>query len=193
VQTDAFEVVERNGQAEVIVALFESRRGDWAPCNSLDLAFYTRPVGGGPDEVGVYMCPTLVNQPFNSEAAYWTMGVSRSLAEIDVAYEPDVVTFSAQEPGGAPSTFRLPRGDGGSERTTFTTRAYTCIGDRHYAVPFEMELPTGPVDLGKVEVELGDGPVADALRTLGLPGPLTFAGWGEGLTGRFHAGRLLDD
>jgi hypothetical protein len=51
-----------------------------------------------------------------------------------------------------------------------------------------MELPASALDAGEVVVDLGQGPLADTLRSLGWPAPVTYAGWGEGLTGRFHAG-----
>ena len=39
-----------------------------------------------------------------------------------------------------------------------------------------------------VGVELGEGPVADELRSLGLPAVSDLASWGEGLGAVFHLG-----
>jgi hypothetical protein len=189
--SDAFEVVDAGGAVEVIVALFEYRRGDWAPCNSLDIAFPVRPVRAPDREAGIYMCPSLVNHPFNSEAAYWSMGVRRALGDLDVAYDDDTVTFTARDRGGTPSTVRLPRGVRRDHRRMLSTSAYTSLEGRAYAIPFEMELPASALDVAAVEITLGDGAIADTLRSLGLPAPLTYAGWAEGCTGRFHAGVQL--
>jgi hypothetical protein len=185
--SDEFRVVDDGGGVDVVLALFEYRRGDWAPCNSLDIAFPVRPVGGG--RRGLYMCPTLVSHPFNSEAAYWTMGVSRSVGDIRVTIEDDTVTFAARNPGCHATTIRLPRGEVPAPRQLWTTRAYTSIAGHGYEVPFEMELPSRPLDVSEVSITLGTGPLADTLRLLGLPAPATFASWAESLTGTFHQGQ----
>ena len=189
--TDAFDVVEQDGAVDVILALFEYVRGDWAPCNSIDVVFPVRRAGDPGGRIGLYMCPTVVSHAFNSEAAYWSMGVSRALGEVTVVADDDTVTFRAADPGHAPTTFRLPRGDDVSARQQWRTQAYTCIGGRAYAVPFELELPSEPLDTAAVAIELGTGPLADRLRSFGLPAQPTFAGWAESLTGRFHPGREL--
>ena len=188
---DVFDVVDHDGAVDVILALFQYVRGDWAPCNSVDVAFPVRPAGDPGARVGLYMCPTLVSQAFNSEAAYWAMGVSRAVGHITVAVDGGIVTFRAADPGHAPTTFRLARGADPSARQLWRTRAYTCIGDRAYVVPFELELPSAPLDAGSVTVDLGTGPLADRLRALGLPAEPTFAAWAESLTGRFHQGEPL--
>jgi hypothetical protein len=186
--TDAFEVIDVDGAVDVYVTLFEYVRGDWAPCNSVDIAFPAKPAGAPDDQAGVYLCPTVVNQRFSSEAAYWTMGVSRSLAEVDVSHAEESVTFTVRERGLPASTLRLPRGRRPREKRPVATLAYTCVGTQPYVIPFEMDLPMSALDAGEVTVELGRGPLADTLRSLGWPAPVTFACWGEGLTGRFHAG-----
>ena len=38
-------------------------------------------------------------------------------------------------------------------------------------------------------IEIGDGPVADELRSLGLPCAPDLATWGEGLSATFHLGQ----
>jgi hypothetical protein len=187
-RTDAFEVVDVDGAVDVYVTLFEYLRGDWAPCNSIDIAFPAKPVGAPDDQAGIYMCPAVVNQRFNSEAAYWTMGVARSLAEVDVTHADESVTFTVREQGLAASTIRLPRGRQPSEKRPVATLAYTLVDKKPYVIPFEMDVPMSTFDPGEVTVELGRGPLADTLRTLGWPAPLTFAGWGEGFTGRWQAG-----
>ena len=189
--SDAFQVVEADDGVDVVLVLFEYRRGDWAPCNSLDIAFPVRPVGGG--RRGLYMCPTLVSHPFNSEAAYWTMGVSRSVGDIKVSVDDGTVTFAARNPGCHATTIRLPRGEVPAPRQLWSTRAYTSIGGQGYAVPFEMELPSRPLDVSEVSITLGTGPLADTLRMLGLPAPATFASWAEGLTGTFHQGQPVGE
>ena len=54
-----------------------------------------------------------------------------------------------------------------------------------------MDLGTGLVDPADVRLELGDSPVADELRSLGLPGAPDLATWGEGLSATFLLGQPL--
>jgi hypothetical protein len=49
-----------------------------------------------------------------------------------------------------------------------------------------MEMGSGFIDPAEVVVEVGEGPVADELRTLGLPDlEPSLVTWGEGLRGTF--------
>ena len=53
------------------------------------------------------------------------------------------------------------------------------------ALPLTIELGTGFVDPAEVRIELGSSPVADELRSLGLPRAPDLAVWGEGLRAVF--------
>jgi hypothetical protein len=53
-----------------------------------------------------------------------------------------------------------------------------------------MDMGSGNVvDLEAVGIELGEGLVADELRSLGLPAVPVLASWGEGLGAVFHLGQ----
>ena len=73
---------------------------------------------------------------------------------------------------------------------TITTVSYSYLDGRPYATTLEMELGPGVVDdPAEVSIEIGDGPVADELRSLGLPRTPDLVTWGEGLSATFHLGR----
>lgn len=54
-----------------------------------------------------------------------------------------------------------------------------------------MEMGTGFPDPAAVTVAVGEGPVADELRRLGLPAVPDLVTWGEGLAATFHRGRPI--
>jgi hypothetical protein len=60
-----------------------------------------------------------------------------------------------------------------------------------YGTDLSMDMGTGFVDGADVQLELGDSPVADELRSLGLPCAPDLATWGEGLSATFLLGRPL--
>ncbi len=67
--------------------------------------------------------------------------------------------------------------------------SYSYVGAAPYATMLEMDMGSGIVtDPATVGIELGEGPVADELGSLGLPAVPDLASWGEGLGAVFHLG-----
>jgi hypothetical protein len=54
-----------------------------------------------------------------------------------------------------------------------------------------MDMGTGVVAPEAVRIVVGEGPIADELRRLGLPRSPDFCTWGEGLSATFQLGRPL--
>lgn len=54
-----------------------------------------------------------------------------------------------------------------------------------------MDLASGSVDASDVEIMLGVGPIADELRSLGLPTAPDFCAYGENLGAVFQLGSAL--
>ena len=77
---------------------------------------------------------------------------------------------------------RRARAGGGHELLRTSTACPTAPTCRWTWAP-------GIVDPADVQLELGDSPVADELRSLGLPTTPDFATWGEGLSATFLLGR----
>jgi hypothetical protein len=183
----AYEVVEaRPGRVDVLVAIHEYRAGDWGPCSTCDLCIPVRPAGGaGPD--GLYLAQALINSRFSGEIAYWSMGIPRRHATVDSVRTPHQVTFVAAEEGEPALTVRFPAARSDAPPTVYHQRAYSYLDGTPYATPFDIDfpelLPAGP----DVEVEVGSGPFADALRQLGTAPRPEYVAWGTSLACTFHA------
>lgn len=182
----AYEVVEaRPGSVDVLVAIHEYRAGDWGPCSTCDLCVPVRPAGGdGPD--GLYLPQALINSRFSGEIAYWSMGIPRRHATVDSVRTPLQVTFLAAEEGEPVLTARVPAAQSAAPPTVYDQRAYSYLDGKPYVTPFDIDfpelLPAGP----DVEVEVGIGPFADALRHLGVTGRPEYYAWGTSLACTFH-------
>jgi hypothetical protein len=72
--------------------------------------------------------------------------------------------------------------------------SYSMVGGVPYATRESVDMPTGVApDPSAVVVDLGTGPIADALRRLGLPRTPNACLWGEGLSMSFHLARPLGE
>jgi hypothetical protein len=60
-----------------------------------------------------------------------------------------------------------------------------------YATPLAIEMPSGMVDPDDVELTLGTGPIAEELRSLGLPKAPDFCTWGEDGCATFQLGHQV--
>jgi hypothetical protein len=69
--------------------------------------------------------------------------------------------------------------------------SYSYLHGQPHRTVLSMDLGTGLIDPDEVEITLGDGPVADELRRLGLPTAPDFATWGEDLSATFELGDPL--
>jgi hypothetical protein len=65
------------------------------------------------------------------------------------------------------------------------------LDGRPHRTVLSMDMGTGLIDPGAVEIILGIGPAADELRRLGLPVAPDFATWGEDLSATFELGEPL--
>jgi hypothetical protein len=79
----------------------------------------------------------------------------------------------------------IPRVAPEGESAAVASESYAYLDGVPYATTLEMEMGTGLIDPAEVRIELGQGTVADELRSLGLPTAPDLATWGEGLRGVF--------
>ena len=71
--------------------------------------------------------------------------------------------------------------------------SYSYLDGAPFATLLEMDMGSGIVaDLTAVTVEVGEGDMAEELRSLGLPAVPDMASWGEGLGAVFHLGHPVD-
>ena len=189
---DAFEVVEvAPGIAQLVVAACDYVRNPWGDYDELNLGFLARPAGARPEVIGSFVYRMPVNQRFTCEAGTRVMGFPKTVEDLTVDYHEAGVTFRLTMEGRHVLTLALPRVPplGPPERVAATSYSY--LDGVPYGTDLSMDMGTGLVDPAAVVLELGDSPVADELRSLGLPCAPDVALWGEHLSATFHLGRPI--
>ncbi len=187
---DAFAVAEvAPGTAQLIIAACDYRQNPWGDYNELNLGFLARPVGAPDDVIGSFVYRMPVDQHFTCEAGNKVMGFPKTVEGLDVAYTDDTVSFRLTMGGQPTLALTLPRAEALDEPERFETDSYSYLDGVAYATPLSMDMATGFVDPDAVTIEVGEGPVADELCSLGLPKAPDLATWGEGLSATFLLGR----
>src|SRR3954466_5798529 len=180
---DAFEVVEvSEGNAQMVMALCDYHENPWGDYLEVNLGFLARPAGAPADVIGSFVYRMPVDQPFTCQAGNEVMGFPKTVEDLAVDHADGRVTFTMSV-GGTPElrvSFPAAEPMGGAERVE--TDSYSYLDGAPYATPLSMDMGTGMIDPGDVELSLGAGTVADELRSLGLPKAPDFATWGTGLT-----------
>lgn len=189
---DAFDVAEVSpGQALFIMALVDYLENPWGDYVEVNLGVLVHPVGD-PSGAGAFVYRMPVDQEFTEEAGNRVLGLPKTVEDLAVDYEPASVTFRLALAGVPELVVTFPRvpGDGVASSTDAITYSY--LDGVPTALPLTIGIGTGVIDPAQVSIELGDGPVAAELRSLGLPTAPDAALWGEGLSGTFRAPRPLD-
>jgi hypothetical protein len=188
---DAFEVVEvAPGAAQLVLAACDYRKNPWGDYNEINLGLLARPAGAAPDVVGSFVYRMPVDQPFTCEAGNRVMGFPKTVEVIDVTYADDEVTFRLESGGVTAFSLSLPRtAPAPGDPPRIDAESYSYLDGVPHATVLSIDMGTGTVDPDDVRLELGDGPVADELRRLGLPARPDMATWGEGLSAAFQLGR----
>jgi hypothetical protein len=161
--------------------------------DEVGIVFFVKPAGRPAAEVGSYIYKLPVNQGFTCEAGCRIWGFPKSVEDIDFAYADDSATCRLKMDGRHVLTLTVPRG-GDGESPGEQAVGYTMIEGIPHSNVFtrcgrgEQTVPGG----AGVVLELGDHPIADELRSLGLPdaAPLLSA-WSEHMTGSFGASTEL--
>ena len=187
----AFEVVETApGVAQLVVALCDYVENPWGDYNEINLGFLARPAGAPEEVIGSFVYRMPVNQAFTCEAGNRVMGFPKTVEEIEATYTDADVEFDLVSGGQRALTIRLPRAEPAGEPARIEAVSYSYLDGRPYGTTLSMDMGTGMVDPAEVVVSLGAGPVADELRSLGLPDLRPdMATWGEGLSATFLLGQ----
>lgn len=188
---DAFEVARGEGDtATLVVALVDYRQNPWGDYDEVNLGLLSHPVGR-PDHVGAFVYRMPVDQEFTKRAGNEVLGLPKTVEDLAFEYAQDRVTMRLATGGTHAMTVSWPRAaaTGAPELTDATTFSY--LEGVPTELPLAIELGTGLVDPAEVEVELGPAPLADELRSLGLPRAPDLAVWGEDLRGVFGRPRPL--
>jgi hypothetical protein len=141
-------------------------------------------------KLGTYIWKLPVNQSFTCDAGRTIWGFPKSVETIDLHYESDRVRCRLEMDGQHVLTLSLPRG-GSRVLPASETATYTLIEGVAHRTRFSQGGSGMGVRLGGARLELGPHPIADALRSLGLPGPALMTIWTEHMQGRFDAPEKL--
>ena len=173
-------VVEPDGSVRVTLLLVDYRHAEWGPSAYAGLTVPLHPVGDGLP--ALRLCRGVTNAAFTDEVMYWAFGVSGALGDLEVTYRPDEVTVDLRGDGGSDGlAVRLPRRVGPAGGPPIVVDVYTCDGDVPRQVTYELDAPVLQVPPADVRIDAGTGPLADAVRALGLTRPPVSCHWGEGL------------
>jgi acetoacetate decarboxylase len=185
---DAFEVVEAApGKTQATIVIVDYRDNDLGDYDEVGIIFFVRPKGQPDAEVGSFIYKLPVNQSFTCEAGFKIWGFPKTVEEIDFSYGDNSATCKLVMDGKHVFTLTVPRGGDGSTDPAPAT-GYTLIDGVPHQNEFtrggtgEQALPGGE----GVVLELGDHPLADELRSLGLDTeePILSA-WTEHMSGSF--------
>ncbi len=184
---EAFEVLEpAPGLTQMSLLMVDYRENDLGDYNEVGIIFFVKPRGASDDEAGTYIYQLPVNQGFTCEAGCKIWGFPKSVQEIDIDYAGDSATCKLVMQGQHVFTLTLPRG--GSDETPDTpSTAYTLIDGIPHTNQFtrgatgEQTRPGGE----GVRLVLGDHPLAEELRSLGLPKDPILSNWTEHMRGSF--------
>ena len=189
---DAFEIVEvAPGTAQLIVSLVDYRENPWGDYNEVNLGFLARPAGAGEEVMGSFVYRMPVDQEFTCLAGNQVMGFPKVVMGIDATYTDSHVTFELRDGDEVALTVTVPRAAPAGEPIRIDTVSYSYLDGDPQQTPLAMDLATGSVDPSDVDLTLGSGPIAEELKSLGLPKAADFASYGEGLAAVFQLGSAV--
>ena len=190
---DAFEVVElAPGTAQLVLAAVDYVQNPWGDYDELNLGFLARRPVPRPTSIGSFVYRMPVNQAFTCEAGNRVMGFPKTVEDLDGhLHRRHGVRSASPWTASHVLTLTLPRAEPTGPAERVEAVSYSYLDGVPYGTDLSMDMGTGFVDAADVQLELGDSPVADELRSLGLPCPPDLATWGEGLSATFLLGRPL--
>lgn len=182
---DAFEVAETGeGTATLVVALCDYVENPWGDYLEVNLGLLAHPVGE-PERVGAFQWRMPVDQAFTCAAGNQVLGLPKTVEDLTLVEGDGTVTFLLRVDGATELSVTVPTVPSDGDPVPVETSTWSYLDGVPTEVPLTIDLATGLVDPADVAIELGDGPLARELRSLGLPAAPDLATWGEGLTGTF--------
>ncbi|MGC7097255.1 acetoacetate decarboxylase family protein [Amycolatopsis lurida] len=142
--------------------------GDLGPYHEFGVAFLIRsPTGRG---VGAFIHWLPVNQAFTLEAGRTIWGFPKEMADIDLGLSGLTRNCAVRVDGrfvvGLLAKPGVPVPSGAAATSI---DAYTCLDGTLRRTPWELRASGVRARTGGAEVRLGDHPIADELRRIGLP------------------------
>jgi hypothetical protein len=186
------------GRALFSLATIEYRDNDLGCYNEVSIAFFVREKGkaNGIPYVGTvadflraraatYIHRLPVDGSFTCEAGRTIWGFPKTVEQIELSQGGDRCTCRLVADGGHALTLSLPRG-GKRSLPDATMVTYSFIDGALHRTEFTSGGEGVGFHLGGADVELGDHPIAEELRSLGFPKRALMTMWMERMHGRFE-------
>lgn len=191
------------GRALLSIAAIDYRDNDLGDYNEVSVALFVRPrsqpagipyLGSVLDffaqRLGTYIHRLPVNQGFTRDAGYEIWGFPKTVDEVGFEEDAGRCTCTWSKDGRRVLALSLHRGGSRSlpEREMVT---YSLIQGVPHSTRFTTAAEGVGFRLGGARIELGDHPLADELRSLGLPRAALMSTWMERMRGRFDPPQKL--
>jgi len=199
---DAFEpALIWPGKALFTLAVIDYRDNDLGRYHEVSIAFFVYRRGAGRGILGTvtdffraavptYIRHLPVDGAFTREAGETIWGFPKTVQQIDIERRPERCTCRLTMDGQAVLTLALPAG-GARTLPEQHMVTYSLIDGVAHATPFTSSAEGAGFHLGGAELSLGTHPIADELRSLGLPKRALMTMWMERMQGRFDAAAPL--
>ena len=184
---DAFQPLDvGGGQTQLILGLIDYQDNDLGDYREVAVIFFVHPRGTGPDQAGSFIWKLPVDQSFTRDAGETIWGFPKTVERIDYDYAPDSLTGTLWMDGARVFTLRVPRGGEPTADAATDGYTYTYLNGTAHRTPMTTAggavlNPAGP----GVHLDLGTHPIAEALRSLGLPKPPALVTWVPHMRGTF--------
>ena len=191
------------GKALLSLAIIDYKDNDLGDYNEVSLAFFVRPRGqsaGIPylgnlramlqSRLGTCIVHLPVDQAFTCEAGSVIWGFPKTVQQIDFDYAVDRASCKLVYDGRHALTLSLPRG-GSKSLPASTLTGYTAIEGVAHRNDFTSGAEGFGVRLGGAELTLGEGLIADQLRSLGMPKRAIMTTWMEKMYASFGPSQKL--
>jgi len=195
---EAFEVAEVwPGRALFSLAVIDYRDNDLGAYHEVSIAFFVRrrgerrfPLANVADffrgRLATYIRHLPVDGSFTRDAGETIWGFPKTVQQIDWQRRPERLTCSLTMDGQHVLTLSLPAGGARTLPEQHLT-TYSLIHGAPHATPFTSSAEGAGFHLGGADLTLGSHPIADELRSLGLPKKALMTMWMERMRGRFEA------
>ena len=187
------------GRGLLSIACIDYRDNDLGDYNEVSIAFFVRRRGeqGSVPYFGTladmmrgrlptYIAHLPVNQAFTCEAGQVIWGFPKTVDEIAFDTTGDRARCVWSKDGQNVLKVSLPVG-GTRSLPRQSLRTYTYIGGALHETPFVSSAENLGVRMGGARLTLGAHPIADELRSLGLPKPAIMTMWLGKMRGQFEA------
>ena len=187
------------GRGLLSIACIDYRDNDLGDYNEVSIAFFVRrrgerkgiPYLGAVADMMRGLLPTHiihlpVNQSFTCEAGRTIWGFPKTVDEIDFDTSGNRARCVWNKDGQNVLKISLPTG-GNREFPEQTLCTYSYIDGALHKNPFASSAEELGIRMRGAEIELGAHPIADELRSLGLPKPALMSMWLGKMKGRFDA------